>query len=254
MLRDQVSFLCDLYREGFYIDRHEGSLVTLIYFSGLVDPTGFALVRSRLSRMKVNCIYLYDISYMNYLFGLRQLGADFRQTNAALLQRVRDLEANRIVTIGNSAGGFAAIKYALSLEAHASVTFSPFTSFTEEHHLKDGRGKAVVDRVRKADPNQLFDLLPLLAQRAPPLQLACFFAEGMPKDAWHAKRVVSCHGLPVRVCGLTSHYVLGSLVTDGIFDDPDAAALGRRRSGQKLGSNVGTLSDNASCGSRPSRA
>ena len=66
VLRDQVAFLTALHSKGGIVDRREGSRIAFIFFSGVIDYIGVAGVRSRLSRMKANGIYLYYDSDMNY--------------------------------------------------------------------------------------------------------------------------------------------------------------------------------------------
>lgn len=217
-LRDQLPFLAELYTKGIAIDRRPGSRVAFIFFSGILDYVNAANAHSRLCRINANCIYLYDETDMNYQFGVRPCGSDVGQTYAALIQHVRDLGADRVITVGCSAGGFAAIKYALALNAYASVTFSPFTSFTEEHQKRDGRGKTIVDRFRKTAPDLLIDLLPLLAKRDPPLKLACFYPKDMPQDAWHAERLQGLRDSFTIAVNRKTHNVFWPVVASGVFD------------------------------------
>lgn len=218
LLRDQLQFLSDLYTKGIHIDRRDGSRVAFIYFSTVLDPLVTALVRSRLCRMNANSIYLYDHQYMNFAFGVRHFGTTVRQTDVALMQYFDDWGVNKIITIGYSAAGFAAINRALALNAYASVTFSPFTTFADKHYQQDGRGNAIIDRFKKLAPDLLIDLVPLLARRDPALKLVCFYARGIPKDVWQAERV---RGLPdtyALAVDLETHAILGHLIVVGTFD------------------------------------
>ena len=219
VLRDQVAFLTALHSKGGIVGRREGSRIAFIFFSGVIDYIGVAGVRSRLSRMKANGIYLYDDSNMNYSLGVRQFG-DMRQTTAALLKLAEKLGADRLITIDSSAGGFAAIKYALALNGHASVTFSPFTTFADEHYKRDGRGQAIIDRFKRQAPDHLIDLVPLLAKRDPALELVSFYAKDMPLDEWYAKRTpaASHRSFVIALNDEKSHPILAPLVVNGIFD------------------------------------
>jgi hypothetical protein len=216
--QDQIQFLSNLYSNGMHIDRRPGSRIAFVFFSCSLDPAGTAMARSRLCRMNANCTYLYDDQLMNFAFGVRQCGTDVRQTDAAVMQSVRDWGVNRIITVGESAAGFPAINRALSLNAYASVTFSPFTTFADEHYQQDGRGKAIIDRFKKLAPDLLIDLVPLLARREPPLKLVCFYPEGMPKDVWQAKRVVGIRDTWTIGVNLKFHAILGALIDAGMFD------------------------------------
>jgi hypothetical protein len=218
VVQDQIQFLSNLYANGMHIDRRPGSRTAFIFFSCSLDPAGTAMARSRLCRMNANSIYLYDDQLMNFAFGVRQCGTDVRQTDAAVMQSVREWRVNRIITVGESGAGFAAINRALSLNAYASVTFSPFTTFADEHYQQDGRGKATIDRFKKLAPDLLIDLVPLLAKREPPLKLVCFYPEGMPKDVWQAKRVEGIRDASTIGVNLEFHAILGALIETGMFD------------------------------------
>ena len=218
VVQDQIQFLSNLYANGMHIDRRPGSRIALVYFSCALDPVATAMARSRLHQMNANCIYLYDDQLMNFAFGVRQCGTDVQQTDAAVTQSARDWGVNRIITVGESAAGFAAINRALSLNAYASVTFSPFTTFADEHYQKDGRGKATIDRFKKLAPHLLIDLVPLLARREPPLKLVCFYSHGVPKDVWQARRVEGIQDAHAIGVDVKIHAMLGALIDAGVFD------------------------------------
>ena len=218
VVQDQIEFMSNLYANGMHIDRRPGSRIAFIFFSCSLDPAGTAMARSRLCRMNANCIYLYDDQCMNFAFGVRQRGTDVRQTDAAVMQSVRDWGVNCIITVGEFAGGFPAINRALSLNAYASVTFSPFTTFADEHYQQDGRGKAIIDRFKKLAPDLLIDLVPLLAKREPPLKLVCFYPQGTPKDVWQAKRVEGIRDARTIGVNLEIHAILVALIEAGMFD------------------------------------
>jgi hypothetical protein len=218
LVREQIPFLSNLYAKGSHIDRRPASRTTFIFFSGILDPTGTAAVRSRLHRMNANCVYLHDDRLMNFALGVRQCGADAQQTDAAVLKSIRDWDADRIITVGSSAAAFMAIKHSVPLNAHACVTFSPFTTFAEEHYQHDGRGKAIFERCRTLAPDVLIDLIPLLAQRDPALKLVCFYSKGLPLDSWHAERVQVVRDTFMMPINLATHGLLGPMIGNGIFD------------------------------------
>lgn len=218
LFRDQVEWLSNLYASGIAIDRHSGSRVAFIFFQGLLDSIGVCAARARLRQMNVNCIYLHDDTGMNYLLGVRQCGADFPETIAALLQHIRGFGVDRITTVGSSAGGFAAIKYALALDAYASVTFSPFTTFADDHQRHDGRGKAIIARYKLVAPDELIDLVPLLTRREPALKLVCFYPQDSSLDVWHVQRVKGLRDVFPIAVNLNSHNILGPLIACGIFE------------------------------------
>jgi hypothetical protein len=218
-LRDQVPFLLNLYKNGFFIDARRDSRVAFVFFNGMLAPVTFAAMRARLCAMNASCIYLYDDQFLNYSLGVRQLGVDVRESDDALRTMLRQCRAERLVTIGYSAGGFAAIKCALSLNAYCTVAFSPFTTLDERQYIHDGRGQGMLRRMRQLAPESLIDLIPLLKQREPALKLISFFGEAMEKDVWHSRRLNGVKGAcTIPINGEISHDVASLLIAGGIFD------------------------------------
>ncbi len=218
--RDQIPFLKELYRTGMFVERCAGSPVAFIFFTSIIDPMGVTAARAHLSRLGANCIYLYDDRDMNYAFGIRQIGGDERALSAILRDTLSALGAKQVITVGCSAAGFAAIKHAVYLGAHGSVTFAPFTTFAEEHYHRDRRGQGLIERFRKLCPSLLIDLGPLIANSKPPLSLICFYAKGMALDAWHATRILKTGPRSLYAVGVrgNSHQIFNSLIARGVFD------------------------------------
>jgi hypothetical protein len=217
--RDQVLFLLDLCKNGFFTDARPGSRVAFVFLNGMLAPVTFAAVRARLCAMNASCIYLYDDRLLNYFLGVRQLGADVRESDDALRTMLRQLGAERVFTIGYSGGGFHAIRCALSLNADGAVAFSPFTTFLERDYIHDGRGQSIVRRARRLAPEELIDLIPLLKQHEPTLKLVSFYGGAMQQDVWHSQRLNGLKGAcTIPINGETSHDVLSSLIASGIFD------------------------------------
>lgn len=218
--RDQIPFLKELYRSGMFVERSAGSPVAFIFFTGIIDPMGVTAARARLSQLGANCIYLYDDRDMNYAFGIRQIGGDERALSSVLREKLSALGARQVITVGCSAAGFAAIKHAVYLGAHGSVTFAPFTTFAEEHYHRDRRGQGLIERFRKLCPSLLIDLVPLIARSQPPLSLICFYAKGMALDAWHATRILKAGPRSLYAVGVrgNSHQIFNSLIARGVFD------------------------------------
>ena len=77
----------------------------------------------------------------------------------------------------------------------------------------------MVRRARRLAPEELIDLVPLLKQRDPALNLVSFYGGAMEQDVWHSKRLNGVRGactFPIN--GETSHDVLSSMIASGIFD------------------------------------
>jgi len=70
-------------------------------------------------------LFVRDLRYAWYCLGLPGYGADSDAVLTVLRQSVERSEARRVVTVGASAGGFAAVKFGVRLGAEAALAFSP---------------------------------------------------------------------------------------------------------------------------------
>jgi hypothetical protein len=218
IFRDQMQFLSTLYQKGIHIDRRRGSRIAFIFFSSLLDPIGTAVARLVLSRLNANCIYLHDDQDLNFTLGVSQCGASVEQTNAALRQYIRQWGVSRVITVASSAAGFSAITNALRLDAYASVTLAPFTTFAKEYEQHDGRGLAMVQRIIELVPSALTDVVPLLIKHDPPLELVCFYPKAIPQDVWQAQRLRGIPGIRLIETNVKRHNLLVPFVLQGIFE------------------------------------
>src|SRR6185312_4522808 len=91
-----------------------------------------ALMHRWAGRLNASLIYLRDFQRFHYLRGITSLGATRDAAIAELRRIVTSLGARRVVCYGNSAGGFAALHYALDLGANAAVSMGGPTNLTPE--------------------------------------------------------------------------------------------------------------------------
>lgn len=70
-------------------------------------------------------LFVRDLRYAWYCLGLPGHGTDSESVLTVLRQSVERSGARRVVTVGASAGGFAAIKYGVLLGAESALAFSP---------------------------------------------------------------------------------------------------------------------------------
>ena len=80
-------------------------------------------------------------------------------------------------------------------------------------------GQGMLRRIRQLAPETLIDLVPLLKQRQPALQLISFFGGAMAQDHWQSERlnrVKDAYAIAIK--GENSHDVLSLVIASGIFD------------------------------------
>lgn len=178
----------------------------IIVFSG--GARGYWLLLDELHRVLRGCgahlIYLRDFGHSYYLAGDPELGiADYGGMLAMLREQAAGLGATRLACLGNSAGGYAALRYALDLGAEAALAFSMHTNPEMMH---DRQVAPAFNAIVQRNPGVEFDLARAYARasRTPRVILCCGADHQM--DRREAERM---RGLPgvrlVAAEGLASH-------------------------------------------------
>lgn len=130
------------------------------------DWAPFQLVETT-TKLNADRIFLRDLNRAWYQLGLAPYTRAVTDTAALLGELIAERAPNRIVTVGISAGGFAAMLYGHLLGADEAHAFSPRTYIDVDNRLKhddffmDDRLPEIYESA-EAQP-QYFDLLPLLS-------------------------------------------------------------------------------------------
>lgn len=180
-------------RAGFAAEPPGGAASTLVAFGGVrgglgIPPFEFFRVTQGLDTRR---IFARDLRQSWYLAGIEGLGSDPRGAAAGLRRVVGD--GARVVTTGNSAGGFGAIVYGTLIGAEEVHAFSPQTVLTratraawldarwlpEMHHVR---------RLRGLDPD-LLDLDRFLSARDRLPSIHVHYCEDHRLDRRHAERL-----------------------------------------------------------------
>jgi tetratricopeptide (TPR) repeat protein len=221
--------------------RAEGAQTTLIVFGGLGGRVGVTVnvFHAIVAPLGVNAIYLFDSDRLFHLRGNRVLGHDYAGALEGLRRLLADWHSTRVVSIGNSGGGYGALRYGLDLGAERVLGFSAPTIMSEDFLLRyDRRARATVKRFNRLVPDMAVDLRPLLERAPAAPRIDLYFGSDMPQDRMHAERLqglpsVNLH--PVERVG--RHDVAGALLLEGRLaaileeacrDAPAAAPVGER--------------------------
>ena len=144
----------------------------LIAFGGLasrldgIPPFEFL---SALSDTAARRVFVRDLNQSWYQEGVRGVSSTLVTTTAALRALVAESGALRVVTLGVSAGGFAAIYFGCQLDADLVLAFGPqtFTSRRLRRWYRDRRWVEEIARIDTLDPaTTCRDLRPVVAARA----------------------------------------------------------------------------------------
>jgi hypothetical protein len=169
-------------------------------------------------RLPASIIYVRDAYDMFYLAGIRGFGAGYRAAADGLAGLAADLGARRIVCIGNSAGGYGALRFGLDLGAARVACLSgPTIIDASLPRLRERRRKEGL-AADDLDAGTL-DLAALYgaAARRPSLRLV-FGADnaGDRAEAEGMAKVPDALLLPLD--GVAAHGILPDLVARGGFE------------------------------------
>jgi len=129
----------------------------LIAFGGIAGALGippfefFNLTRKH----DVNKIYLRDLSQTWYHSGLPGVSKSIDDTATFLRRKIDDTGVNKVVVIGNSMGGYAAIIFGILIKADIVHAFSPQTFINDDNFI---RSKKQIQNVHNNFSDKYFDL------------------------------------------------------------------------------------------------
>lgn len=179
---------------GLVAEEPHGAPSTLVAFGGIkgglgIPPFEFFRVTQGLEARR---IFARDLRQTWYLSGIEGLGSRVDETAHALGAVVGDGSA-RVVTSGNSAGGFGAILYGTLIGADVIHAFSPQTVLTRSTRAAwlDLRWLRQMHTVRGLDgvPTEQLDLRAFLVGRDRVPQIHLHYCDAHRLDRLHAERL-----------------------------------------------------------------
>ncbi len=219
------------------IVRVAGATATILVFTGLGGRLAYLPVGhldTLLAAFAAHVVYLRDVRSRAYLSGIASLGP-LPDTLAHLQHRVTELGAPRLATLGNSIGGFGAVRYAARLGAAATLSFAgpttldssvaPDLALAAEAHSEPGVRELEMQDVAEND------LVPDIAGSPTMRVTYCFGAASAPELA-HGRRIEAFANVVLRpVPGCDDHFVPLHVIARGEFE---VAALRRTWAGARI--------------------
>lgn len=219
--------MVDVFGSDVVVAPAQGSKTLVLVFTGGSDSMSMPLpVFDRfLAAAGLSAVYLKDFQRLMYLEGVASLGEGLPSTVAALRQLQQRLGATRLCTVGDSAGGFAAIRYAVELDADCALSFGGDT------HWSPGRGEFALfaNHLRAHSSIEAMDLRAFLAARTECARIVLVFGAEELRDKAHAEHL---SGLP-RVelwplPGQNTHNIAGWLAMNGCLGETLGRAIAAR--------------------------
>jgi pimeloyl-ACP methyl ester carboxylesterase len=198
-----------------------------------VAPPAFEFLAAS-ARLQVRRLFLRDPGGVWYHRGIPGLG-DRIDIAAASLSAIRDEQGiERLIAIGYSAGGYAALLFGALLGADRVIALEPQTCLEREwlSEIGDDRWDAALDRLDEgggADPGYL-DLRSVLAPaRAPATSFEVHYNALFPADEHHALRLTGLPGVELRKRAPDGRNIVRSLRAGGELEEMFAEAAAVRR-------------------------
>lgn len=208
--------------------RQPGAKATLLLFGGFLGGLSHMPDRhldALLARLPVHVVYLRDPHGRAYLDGIPELGPDGPAMHRALQTLVADLGSQRLVTLGGSAAGYAALRAGLALGADRVLSLAGFATPGPANADDPAHGRRGLQELFQGDPAR-HDLRPAL--RGPGrTRLIQVLGGAYGPDLARARDLegidrVELHVLP----GIDTHHVALPAIADGTFLRLLEAALG----------------------------
>ena len=195
-----------------------GRRAAVLIFTGLADRMVMPLPMFDrfLAELDLTSIFLRDRKRIGFFNGVSSLG-DYDQSIAALKDRLGEMGIDTVHTIGNSAGGMAAVSYGLDLGAKQVLGFSAPVALTRKAADLDRRTAVFAERILSpAVPEERRDLRARIEASTGDTHVHLYYGEEMPEDRYHAAalegaRQVHLHPLP----GLAGHGALFNMAQSG---------------------------------------
>jgi hypothetical protein len=163
-------------------------------------PAGMGFEFHRLAkRMPVKRMFVRDPYHAWYQRGLPGTEESFDGALELVRREVLSARARRLVVVGNSAGGYAALIFGTMLRADVVLSFSPQTTLDLEAQLRIG-DKRWEDRLRPLLAHGLVaeqwaDAGQVLRRETDGTAYRVFVDDSFDLDRWHANRVAGLEGV-----------------------------------------------------------
>ncbi len=167
----------------------------LVAFGGIAGELGIPPFEFfNLSKeFNVNRIYVRDLTQSWYQMGLPGLADNVEEVSLVLKEKISELNANKVVFIGNSMGGYAAILFGILLNADIVHAFSPQTFINRFHRFiyRDRRWRKYLTNVYKNSHKKYFDLRKVIHQDSRKLhcEINIYYSSNHRLDKIHAEHM-----------------------------------------------------------------
>lgn len=205
------------------------SNVLVLAFGGMLSGIGlppFEFFNS-LKKRNCSCLFFKDFYQCWYQKGLLGLTDDVFETKDMIQRMIEDIAPNQILTIGTSAGGYAAIMFGVLLGVSKVLAFSPQTQVGNRVVQEFGSLDTSNISIDNNKQNVVLDLVKLIEDSSNNIKLPethIYFGDLNRNDKLHAKRLSQFQNIHLHpIAQEQGHNIAGILKSknqlDGIIDN-----------------------------------
>ncbi|QEW22357.1 putative PEP-CTERM system TPR-repeat lipoprotein [Marinibacterium anthonyi] len=205
-------------------DGAQGTIVVFGNFLGGISYVPDRYLDNLLADLPANVIYMRDPHGRVYLNGIPQLGPDEAAMQQALRDRLADLGGGRVVTMGSSASGYAALRAGLAIGADAVISLAGLITPGRGDEQDPLHNRMGMEELFGRDPEAM-DLRPALAAKKATHLTLVIGAEYEP-DIGRSRVAKDLDNATVHLMpGVTTHHSAIPAIADGTLVQLLTAAL-----------------------------
>lgn len=212
----------------FIIERGESPELLVIGFAGFggwlsVHPFHFFALSSL---VKYSRIMLRDPSKTCYLDGIPAVAEGYRALLNLLREAIDHLAPGKVMALGTSGGGTAALLFGHALKVDYVHAFAPFT-YADDANLKRYQDREMLARHRRvvarlhslpAEVQELLDVQKVLANHNGKTRYFVHYCEDRNLDVIRARHISNCPGVSLLAYPCEIHQVAESLARKRLLD------------------------------------
>ncbi len=199
--------------------RQPGARGTIVVFGGLIGGLsylGFRQIDRLLAQLPAHVVYLRDPYGRAFLQGIPHLGAGEAAMHSALSRLAGELGTPRVITMGGSASGYAALRAGLAIGANSVISLAGFATPAAHEAGDQAYGRQALDELFNGNADA-FDMRPALRSH-PEVSLIQVVGGNYAPDMERAHALrgignVDIHVLP----GVDTHHVALPAVASGLL-------------------------------------
>ena len=179
--------------------------------------------------VRASRIFMRDLRKVWYQRGLPGVATDIDGIASFLAEKREEIEASRVVLVGNSMGGYAAIVLGILLDADRVLAFAPQTFIDRPHRFvhRDRRCSELLRNVHRTPGRRYLDVKPLLRRLNPTCETDMFYCQDDRLDRIHAERLSFAPNVHTHALSEGGHSVIKRLRSSGALTSVVRDALGQ---------------------------